>query len=544
MDEWYRKRSVVISMGALILLLAIVITYPSIKSYIKVPAATATKTDKQPTLPVAAPAESENLAGKKNLPVDIMVPEGAGHIVEGYKAKDGGKKESGGKVIIHVQDIHTNYEAQKNLSRIIETLINDKKLNLVMVEGGWGDVSLTYLRSYADKGRRLEVAEEYLKGGKISGEEYLNIVSDYDMDIEGLEDENLYKANLDAFFEIEKFRAKAIAELVNIKAAVEKLKEKLYPAQLQELEKTERDYKDEKISLADYYKHTQGIAEKTKIDLSAFPNFSSFMKVTESEKQINFPSVEKERSNIIEKLSKKFSKEKLTALVTKSLEFRLNKLTPAEYHNYLIIEAQEAGEGLDNYPNLKRYVSYISSHENIDTVRLFEEAETLSLKIKDKLATDFRQKRLNEISTGLDVLDNFLNLKLVPNDFNYYKQHKNDFITTNWVDFINKEIDRNKLKAPPVLPAATVDKNLSTLVKFYDIANERDDVFVKNAIKLMNEKNQNLAVIITGGFHTPPLTQKLRECGISYVVVAPHTTTQTDPELYRYILKYKSGREE
>ena len=60
----------------------------------------------------------------------------------------------------------------------------------------------------------------------------------------------------------------------------------------------------------------------------------------------------------------------------------------------------------------------------------------------------------------------------------------------------------------------------------------------------MNEKEQKLAVLIAGGFHTPILKQKLRECGISYLIVAPHTTQQTDPELYRYILKYKSGKED
>jgi hypothetical protein len=413
-----------------------------------------------------------------------------------------------------------------------------------MVEGGWGNVSLSYLRSYADRERRLEVAEEYLKEGKISGEEYLDIVSDYDIELEGLEDEALYKDNLNAFFEIEKFRKGATKELDTINAVVTKLKEKIYPQQVLELEKTKQDYEDSKASFAAYYERIYDLAKKTSQPLTQFSNFNDFIRVTESEKNIDFPAVEKERSVLIEKLSKDLSKQRLATLVTKSLEFRLNKLTPSEYHSYLMQEAQSAGEDLGRYQNLEKYVAYIKSHEDIDTNRLFEEAEELSTKIKDRLLPDARQKRLNEISNAARILDNFLNLRLIPNDFKYYKEHKNDFITAAWADFLTELAERNKLKIAAITPAYDIDNNLSSLVRFYEIANERDDVFVKNAVRLMNEKTQDMAIVITGGFHTPALKQKLAECGISYIVVAPHTTQQTDPDQYRYILKYKSGRVE
>ena len=493
----------------------------------------------QDSLPTIAPAEPEIVSPVKSLPININVPEGAGHVVNGYKPKS-----EDAKVIIHIQDIHTNYEAQKNLSRMLEAMVKENQLKLIMVEGGWGNVSLSYLREYADKERRLEVAEEYLKEGKISGEEYLDIVSDYDIELEGLEEEELYKANLDTFFEIEKFRQEGVKELARIDRAVESLKAKLYPAQLLELEKAAKDYDNEKITLAEYYRYMNTLAKKNKIDMSQYPNFKSFIQVTESEKEINFPTVEKERTVLIEKLSKKLSKQKLTDLVTKSLEFRLNKLTPSEYHSYLLETATSAGENVAGYPNLQKYVIYIQSHEDIDTAALFDEAGALSAAVEAKLIKDNTQQRLSRISNAVHVLDNFLNLKLVPNDFKYYKAHRNDFNTASWIDFLKKQARRNKASTTGLKPARTIDKNLSTLVKFYDLANERDDTFVQNAIKLMNDKDADLAVLIAGGFHTPSLKQKLRECGMAYVVIAPHTTQETDPEQYRYILKYKSGREE
>ena len=493
----------------------------------------------QPALPAAAPADSKVGSAKDSMPIAVNIPEGAGHVVESYKAKD-----ADAKIVIHIQDIHTNYEAQKNSSRIIEALVKYNKLRLIMVEGGWGDVSLSYLRTYADTERRLDVAEEYLKSGKISGEEYLDIISDYDLTLEGLEEEELYKANLDTFFEIEQFRSQANKELDNISSVVSALKKKIYSPQLIELEKAKQEYEEEKISLADYYKYVDALAKKTKQSLSSYPNFKRFIEVAGLEKDIKFPVVEQERSALIEKLSKKLTKQQLTNLVTKSLEFRLNKLTPSEYHEYLFGEAKAAQEPMSGYPNLEKYLAYVRAHEEIDTAKLFEETEVLSAEIEAVLIKNDQQRKLYEISRSLHVLDNFLNLKLVPNDFKYYKQHRNDFNTAAWMSFLQKEAKRYKVRTASLKPAYILDKNLSTLVKFYDLANKRDDAFVQNAIKLMNEENAKVAVLIAGGFHTPSLKQKLKECGMSYVVVAPHTTQQTDPEQYRYILRYKSGKEE
>jgi hypothetical protein len=497
------------------------------------------RTTRKSLATVDAPVSTHGIASTKDMPIPVSIPEGAGHLVEGYTAP--GK---GAKVVIHIQDIHTNYEAQKNLSRMLESLIKENNLQLIMVEGGWGDVSLSYLRSYADSERRQEVAEEYLREGKISGEEYLDIVSSYDIKLEGIEDEELYKANLDTFFEIETFRHAASIELGALSVVINQLKQKLFSPQLIELEKAKQDYDNEKITLAEYYRYLHTMAGRTHQNMAAYPNFVGFMAVVESESAIQFPAVEKERAVLIERLSKNLSKQELTTLVTKSLEFRLNKMTPLQYHAYLMDTADKAGEQISRYTNLEKYIEYIRAHETIDTAILFEEADGLLRVVEDALIKDAHQRQLYSISRSAQVLDNFLNIKLVPNDFKYYKNNRNSFITAGWIDFLTQQVERNRLRATGIKPAYTLDKNLSTLVRFYDLANERDDAFVQNAIRLMNRDDVPIAVLIAGGFHTPNLKQKFRECGLSYIVAAPHTTQQTDPEQYRYILQYKSGRSE
>ena len=497
------------------------------------------RTTCKPPAVVDAQASAHSIASTKDMPIPVSIPEGAGHLVEGYTAPG-----EAAKVIIHIQDIHTNYEAQKNLSRMLESLIKENNLKLIMVEGGWGDVSLSYLRSYADSERRQEVAEEYLREGKISGEEYLDIVSSYDIKLEGIEDEELYKANLDTFFEIEAFRHEASVELSALSTIISQLKQKLFSPQLIELEKAKQDYGNEKITLAEYYRYLHTVAGRTHQNMAVYPNFAGFMAVVESEHAIQFPAVEKERAALIEKLSKNLSKQELTTLVTKSLEFRLNKMTPLRYHAYLMDTANKAGEQTGRYTNLEKYIEYIRAHETIDTARLFEEADGLLRVVEDALIKDVHQRQLYSISRSAQVLDNFLHIKLVPNDFKYYKNNRNSFITAGWINFLTQQAERNRLRTTGIKPAYTLDKNLSALVRFYDLANERDNAFVQNAIRLMNEHDVTVAALIAGGFHTPNLKQKFRECGLSYIVAASHTTQQTDPEQYRYILKYKSGREE
>lgn len=477
--------------------------------------------------------------GKSVMPIPLTIHEGHGHIVDSYKAKD-----EPDKIIIHIQDIHTNYEAQKNMAMILEGLIKEKGLKLIMVEGGWGDVSLSYLRTHADKERRVEVAEEYLEEGKISGEEYLNIISDYDMDLQGIEREELYKKNLDSFFTIEKFRGDGTQAVEQLNKIVESLKQKTYPSKLLEVEKRRVDYDEEEITLAGFYDYLTKIAKDARLDTARYQNFTSFINIARIEEEIDFPKVEKQRAAMIESLSKILSKEKLSPLVSKSLEFRLNKVSPAEYHAYLKEVATEAGLDFQRYSELAMYVDYIQSHESINTNALFKEADEIERKIKTALAKTEEQRKIQAISRTLKVLDNFLNLKLIPEDFKYYKDHKEDFLISSWTLFLKEEMRKHRIRYQWPDNVAVLDKNLYSLVGFYDIANRRDQVFVKKAISLMEEKEQKLAVLIAGGFHTPNLTKMFEDKEISYIIIAPKTTQKTDPEQYRYILQYKSGRTE
>ena len=93
-------------------------------------------------------------------PSGISIPADAGSIEGVYGSEIASSRFAGlAMTVIHVQDAHANYTAQKNEARIIEHLIRANSINIVLVEGGWGDVSLNHLRNLASLDVRKKVAD-------------------------------------------------------------------------------------------------------------------------------------------------------------------------------------------------------------------------------------------------------------------------------------------------------------------------------------------------------------------------------------------------
>jgi hypothetical protein len=112
---------------------------------------------------------------------DFSFLEDAGYVVETREAQPAG----GSGTIIHVRESHTDLQGQRSLIAMLERLIERHSLRLILVEGGQGDLSLSYLRSFGPPGNRKAIAEKYLGAGLISAEEYVDLVSDAPLAIWG-----------------------------------------------------------------------------------------------------------------------------------------------------------------------------------------------------------------------------------------------------------------------------------------------------------------------------------------------------------------------
>lgn len=62
---------------------------------------------------------------------DIVIPANLGIIKEFYNTP---VTQNAKPTIIHIQDAHCNYEAQKNMAKLLEYFIKEQNVKLIMVE--------------------------------------------------------------------------------------------------------------------------------------------------------------------------------------------------------------------------------------------------------------------------------------------------------------------------------------------------------------------------------------------------------------------------
>ncbi|MFH1259645.1 MAG: hypothetical protein ABII74_07555 [Elusimicrobiota bacterium] len=444
------------------------------------------------------------------------------------------------KLIVYIQDAHCNYEAQKNSARILESLINNYGLKLVLVEGAVGNANLSYLRKSATQEKRIEVAERYLRDGKIAGEEYLDLISDYNFKIEGVENEDLYAYNLEAFFNVEKFKSKALGILNILDKLVVNLKSNIYNKEMKELDKAKNDFDSEKMKLMDFYKYLFKLAEKKKISLDGFAQFQSFSVISKLEEKIVFSQVEKERDNLISFLTRKLDKKELKELIDKSLKFKQNNIKGSEYYGYLEGLGKKSTNFDQGYPNLVLYVQYITLNDKMETMQLFKEESLVFKRIMDGLASNDDQRQLCSVAEKLVLLNNFVNLQLSPEEYKFFNEHSLDFFPSKWQNFLVRSAKKYGFSENLPYDYTPIERNFKTLGSFYQVAEKRDDAFVNNIERNMTGSKQSFAALITGGFHADRIVDRLKEKNYSYIIFAPKFGLD-DEDIYLSVLKEKGG---
>ncbi len=438
---------------------------------------------------VSAPNETTPVEQEKNKPValelieenpfNITVPAEYGSVIESSKGTNG-------KLIVHIQDAHANYEAQKNIAGIIESLITNYNITLVLMEGKATDRDFKYLRYRAPLDVRKDIADNLLKEGVFNGVNYLDLASSYPILIQGVEDKNLYDINGVALWDMDKFKDQALEYAAKLMSAADSIKIKIYNADLLAMDKAKKDYEDEILNLMAYYKSLNNIIQKKNIGVTEFQNFSNLIRISELEQKIDLAKIKN-------------------------------------------------GKASDNEKKL--YDEYQEALKRLNINKLFKEEPLLENKIQEAVSENEDQKTLYRISKALSIIDKMLNIKLVPEEYGYFLENKNDFDAKTWADFLKKKSDALGLNLDIPANHYAISDNMPAVEKFYSSAMDRENAFISKSEDRMKKDNIKSAILIAGGFHTPTLTQLLNDKGYSYIVISPKVTTKTDDNLYRQTLK-------
>ncbi len=462
-------------------------------------------------------------------PEKVVIPRDFGLVKSNFVGNSG-------KLVIHIQDAHCNYEAQSNIVKILESLVKNYKVSFVAVEGADGIIDTSWFKAFPDDEVRKEVADYFMKKGEITGPEFLSITTDYPIKLFGAETRAYYIQNLNAFTSSYPLKEDTEKYYKSVKTALNKLKNYIYSDELKVMDTKIEEYETKKIQFNEYVRFLQGLSETHKINLREYDNFFKLVSTLIYEKRINFNIVDKERSILIDELSKSLAKDALAELVEKSLFFKAAKISSAEYYNYLKELAEKNGiEMVKRFPNLSNYIIYNTVYSKIENEKLFKDIKNLEAAIKEKLFTNDDQRTLSKLSHNVDILLGFVNIKLLNGDFEYYKAHKEEFSYEAFSTFLQKKATQYGLAYDVEAPSEAVINSIPKLEDFYAIAIKRDRALVDNTLNEMNKEKVQVAVLITGGFHSEGISKLLEKDGVSYMVVCPSITKEV-PTRYIQIL--------
>ena len=458
----------------------------------------------------------------------IKISPAFGKITDVHKGKT--------RLLIHIQDAHTNLSAQENISKALEELIQRHKIKTVFVEGGTKDDSLNFLRPLASKDIRERVAKKYLVRGELKGVEYLNLSSDYDMELLGVEDPELYDKNLRTYGRVVSKREEVVSYVEEIQKRVQTLKSHLYPKDLLALDEFIQKFEKKEKDFSEYHEVLSSAADRAGIGLFNYPNFLSLRDLKAREEKIDFKKANEEQASLIQTVFQDaVEREEAQEFFSKEVsKLKAGSVAPFSFYRALIEKAKKAGIQEESFANLKRYADYLELYGKVDLSQLFKETKALETEIYQKSLTSTDSIYLHDIADYLDAVKNLFSLQISKEDFDAYAAKSSDvrFETIVLLAFLNKKLYELGYTGDVARYLPLISDNRYDVESFYRTNEKRDEAFLDKALRKMEKDDIPAAVIITGGYHTPHLTRLMKEHNLSYAVVSPNISQETNLKRY------------
>lgn len=467
---------------------------------------------------------------------NLKIPKSFGSIKERFEA------EGENTLIIHIQDTHTSYSAQKHLSKILKYLSDNYGIDVVGIEGAIDTINTSEFSKFPDRSVKDKVAEYFLKEGKIDGAEYLCIVENTGdgqelIKLQGIEAEGLYKNNLDAFLRSLPYQSELVFFCDVTNDNIEKIKKHVYSESLLAYDGAVKAFKDNKVNFVSYCQQLIKFSEENLVEFDNMPNLDKLFSLIELEAKINFPRVDVERYVAVRRISDKLPEDESTELLGNEFSFRSKKMSSEEYHFYLNDLFARHEFKLDEFTHLKNYMEYLSAFAVMEHNSALAESVVLEEKIYEVLLQNENQRELYEVSRYIHLMSKFSRLQMTRKYIHKYHDYRSRYKLEKVISYLQREAKEYDEKLAIAFDLSVVNTNLENFEEFYKLAGLREQKMVENAISLMKKENKKAIVLIAGGFHTRGITEMLQKEKVSYVVVTPNMENEKNPIPYISLLK-------
>ena len=435
----------------------------------------------------------------------------------------------GDEVIVHIQDAHSSLAAQHSISNLLDSLVTNYDLRLIALEGGEGFINTALLKTFPDKEVRNDTAEHLMKEGLMSAGEFFAITEDGpEVSVYGIEDYELYHQNLESFREVAAKRAEKIG---NINALLEQLRLIEAKACTEDLNIINRNsvlHREGRMSFTDHWSHLRKVADKKRIDITKRGELVKILESIELEKDIDFARANIERRKLIDALSNEMDKDELEELVLKSLAFKQNKMSQADFHSYIIELAEKYGISSEGYENLIKFTRYVTIYESVDLFQLYREMEEFEDAIREKLYRNDDERKLYDTVRMARLLKQLYSMELTNDEYSYVKTNQNSLTASDCAELIKEGCRKYKVEIIGGYDLGMIFGSTGEAVEFYEKAEARNAAMLNNTVNRMREEGKHVAALITGGYHTEGLTELMKQRKLSYLVVIPKFASEKE----------------
>lgn len=450
-------------------------------------------------------------------------------------------------MIVHIQDVHMNPQAQWNIRQTVRSLLEAKQVDLLALEGATEEIEL---QPFVDFPRRHVVkitADFLLKEGKISGPIHAALTAKGKLPtILGIDDPAHYQANVQAYKDSAPVQEKARAEIKSQMTALAVEKTMIFCPALLAFDKQVQAYRSGATSLANYIFSLTDVTRShhpgtglAGIQVSPFPHVSLFQKALTLEKKLNFKQVEHERAQLIDRLVRNLTPQFTQSLLAQSAAYRSGQLRYADFYQEIKSLCQKADVRLSDYPAMNDYVKYVLMADGIDGECLMEELEDLEKTAYNTLAQTEEEKSLVDKDRRVWLTSKLVDFALTPKEWELLRNTPRPFRTTLagihknnqrnvpglWIKPFgaDQQLGASKAQAVKDLPKPDPLKSFNL---FYQEALARDEAMAHHLLAASQSipsapHRPPILALVTGGFHAPGLTAALSKTGATVISFVP-----------------------
>ena len=436
-----------------------------------------------PPVPEKAEASQENTLDLSSL----AISESLGKV----ETRSPGKSS---RWVVHIQDVHAHFAAQENIAAILDQLNAAYGIKTVAVEGSWHSTSLPKSWALPGSSEKQMLARALLEDHYLTGPGYAALFSKMPMTLIGIEDGKLYEENRKIYLQHISKREKILKQIAASDQETDRLKEKIFSPDFRIFDQALSEFRKGKKA----EKFLPALISKTEalgVDLSPFDQIVLLKNALSGEKSLNKEKLKAEGNRLVQ------------AYKSKRLSFE-----------ELLRSGKVSAEKLQFYPELQKYLKLMKIQDHILHRALFAQLDEVIGRVKEKLVTKEEEKNLDQRAGRFELAKKIILFQAAPDDLKIYQTE---------AEALNRDIQKEGL-----------GEALNLGLRFYEIAKKRDAVFFEKIMS--NPKlSQNIAVV-TGGFHTEGLSERLEKAGISYLVITPDLAGEAPNEAV-YFEKLKIG---